>query len=119
MHIAITAKGTKLTDAIENYVEKKLGGLEKFFPDIIRAEVVVGMETHHHLKGKVFFVECKFAVPGHDVFAKKTAEGVYEAIDLLHDHLKIELEKHKAKLRNRTSKENVARRNNKEYRSEE
>ena len=119
MRITIVGRGTKLTDAIEAYLDKKINSLEKFFPGIIRADVAVGVETHHHLKGEIFFVECKLGVPGHDVFGKQTAAGVYEAMDLLHGQLKADLEKHKAKLHGRKTDDNQARRKNKEYRSEE
>ncbi len=119
MRITIVGRGAKLTSAIESYLDKKISSLEKFFPGIIRANIAMGMETHHHLKGKIFFVECKLEVPGYDVFGKQTSESVYEATDRLHNHLKVELEKHKVKLRSRKSKENQARRKNKEYGIEE
>lgn len=115
MQILITGRGLDLTGAIEEYVIKKLEGLGKFFSDIIRANVLVGQETHHHLKGEIFFAECKLEVSGHDVFCKETAKSLYEAIDMLRDHLAADLKKHKAKLSFDGKKEKVGARQNKEY----
>ncbi len=118
MKIVISGRGVELTEAIKDYVQKKFGGLEKFFACIARADVTIGMENHHHQKGEIFFAECKLAVPGNDVFDKKTAGSVYAAVDLLHDYLAAELKKHKAKLRGNEKKQKTARRNNKEYNPE-
>ena len=118
MQIIISGRGVKLTDAIEDYVNKKINGLEKFFKGIIRAEVIVGMETHHHNKGEIFYAECKLEVPGHDVFAKKTDKTVYSAIDAMRDFLEGELKKHKAKLHGNERKKQASRRDNKEYHDE-
>lgn len=115
MQIIISGRGLALTDAIENYVNKKFGGLEKYFAGIIRADVTVGQETHHHLKGEIFFAECKLEVPGVDSFVKKTGKDLYATIDILKDHLEGELKKHKAKLRSGVKKSKVAGRSNKEY----
>ncbi|MBI5729043.1 MAG: ribosome-associated translation inhibitor RaiA [Candidatus Magasanikbacteria bacterium] len=116
MQIIISGKGVDLTDAIENYVSRKINGLDKFSPGIIRATVVVGVETKHHLKGKIFYAECKVEISGNDIFAKKTAKDVYAAIDLLKDQLERELKKHKVKLQNTKKRRQIASRNNKEYR---
>lgn len=115
MQILITGRGLELTQPIESYINKKINGLDKFFDGIIRADVVVAMETHHHNKGQIFFAECKLEVPGYDVFIKKEAGGVYEAVDILRDHLETDLKKHKAKLKGNEKKIKRARRDNKEY----
>lgn len=118
MQIIITGRGIKLTDAIEDYVNKKINSLEKFFPGIVRAEVVVGVDNHHHKKGTIFVAECRLSVPGNDVFASKLELTLYKAIDKVRDYLEGELKKHKAKLRGNERRKNVTRRNNKEYHSE-
>ncbi len=98
MQIIISGKGVELTAGIESYVNKKMVSLEKFFQGIIRADVVVGVETRHHVKGAKFFAECKLEIPGNDVFDKKIGNTLYEAIDSIRDHVEAELKKRKSKL---------------------
>lgn len=116
MQIIISGKGVDLTDAIEDYVNRKMGGMEKFLPNIIRITVVVGVETRHHQKGDIFYAECKIEVPGNDLFAKKTAASAYEAIDLLKNKLESELKKNKVKIRSIKKRTQALARRNKEYR---
>lgn len=119
MQIIISGKGLPLTGAIESYVTKKLAGLEKFFKDIVRADVVVGEETRHHVKhDDKFFAECKLEVPGYDVFHRSFGTGLYEAVDLLKDHLEMELKKYKNKLRAGKKQAQKSVRKSKEYNPE-
>ena len=118
MQILITGKGIELTPAIEAYVNEKISKLAKFFPGIMRVEIIVGMETHHHQKGEVFLAEAKIPLPGTDIFVKLEASSLYAAIDLLHDRLETELKKHKVKLRKDTKKNKLIGRENKAYHEE-
>ena len=79
MQINITGKNIDLTESIKDYVEKKIGSLEKFYDQIIRASVIVGKESHHHLKGDVFVCECKLDLTGDDLFISKTEPDLYKA----------------------------------------
>lgn len=116
MQIIISGKGVDLTDAIEDYVNRKMSGMDKFLPNIISTSVVVGVETKHHLKGDIFYAECKIEAPGHDLFAKKTAATAYEAIDLLKNKIEGELKKNKLKTRSVAKKRaEASARRNKEY----
>lgn len=117
MQIIISGKGVDLTDAIEDYVNRKMSGMDKFLPSIMRISVVVGVETKHHQKGDIFYAECKLEAPGNDLFAKKTATTAYEAIDLLKNKVEGELKKNKLKNRSVAKKRTQATaRRNKEYR---
>lgn len=115
MQIIITGKNIELTDAIKAYVEKKIGGLDKFYSGIIRAQVEVGMDSKHHLKGKVFVAECKLEVPGNDLFASKMEKTLYKAIDKVKDYLGAELKKRKAKTMEQDKKDKRLARSSKEY----
>jgi putative sigma-54 modulation protein len=115
MQITITGKGIDLTPAIEEYVNKKIEGLEKFYDQIIRAHVVVGLESHHHTKGDVFMAECKVEVPGKDLFAIKNESTLYKAIDKIRDYLEHELKKHKMKQREKFKQDKLEAREKKEY----
>ncbi len=112
MQIITSGKGIELTDAIKDYVDKKISGLDKFHPNIIRAVVEVGIESHHHQKGDIFVAECKLEIPGKDLFASKTENTLYKAIDKVRDYLEAEIKKSKEKTR---EKDKVQVRANKEY----
>lgn len=115
MQVIITGRGIELTDAIKDYAEKKISGLDKFYGQIIRAVVTVGLETHHHQKGDIFFCECKLEIPGNDLFASKTENTLYRAIDKVHSDLENELKKRKAKTQTKNKKTKQTIRTSKEY----
>lgn len=115
MQIIISGKGVSLTDAIEDYVNKKINALDKYLPGIIRADVVLGKETKHHAKGDIFFAECKLEVVGNDIFYRSVAGDVYAAIDAVRARLEGELKKRKGKLRGNLKKRQTTVRKNKEY----
>lgn len=119
MHIIISGKHMDLTDAIENYVTKKVNGLDKYYKGIIRVDVVVGEDMKRHRKGNLFFAEAKVEVPGYDVFVRKESGTLYAAIDDLKDNLERELKKHKAKMEGSLKKRRSVGRQKKEYTPEE
>ena len=112
MKINIQGTGIELTGAIKDYAEEKIGSLVKFFDNIQSADIDVGMNSHHHQKGKVYYAEVNLSVPGRLVRVVKEAEDLYKAIDKVKDHLKVELEKMKEKMR---AKDKKVLRGNKEY----
>ena len=99
MVINIATKEIESTQAIQQYVTEKIESLSKYFDTITRVDAVVGMDGHHHNKGKVYFAEMNVHVPGHTVFCKKESEDMYKAVDKVKDHLKVDLEKIKGKMR--------------------
>ena len=115
MQVIISGKGMELTEAIKDYVEKKIESLDKFYDHIIRAHVMVGVESHHHNKGKIFIAECKLEIPGNDVFASKNEKTLYKAVDKVRDYLEAELLKHKVKEREKDKKDKRKVRDTKEY----
>ncbi len=104
MNTNIKGTGITLTDAIKDYAEEKIGGLVKFFDNIQSADIDVGMQSHHHLKGKVYYAEVNLSVPGKVIRVVKESEDLYKAIDKVKDHLKVELEKMKEKMRRKDKK---------------
>ena len=115
MKIQITGRGIELTEAIKDYASKKTESLNKFYNDrVLRAEIILGINSRHHNKGNMFFAECKLQVPGKDLFASKQADTLYKGIDMIRDYLELELKKYKLKQRV-TEKEKKERRKAKEY----
>ena len=101
MKINIKASGIELTEAIKQYATEKIESLTKYFNEIQQADIDVGMKSHHHLKGKVYYVEINLYLPGKILRVSKNTEDLYKAIDKVKDHLKVELEKFKGKKRQR------------------
>lgn len=99
MNIQIKGTGIELTDAIKQYAEDKVKMLEKFFDRITDVAIDVGMESHHHLKGKIYYAEVNMRVPGKLIRVRKNAVDLYKAIDKVKDHLKVELQEMKEKRR--------------------
>jgi len=112
MKLNIQGTGIELTEAIKEYATEKIGGLVKFFDNIQSADIDVGMDSHHHLNGKVYYAEVNLSVPGKMVRVVKQSEDLYKAIDKVKDHLKVELEKMKEKMR---KKDKTVLRGEKEY----
>ena len=107
MIINIKATGMELTPAIRQYAEDKINSLNKFFDNIVQADIDVGMTTHHHRKGKIFYAEVNLHVPPHGKLERivKEEEDLYKAIDKVKDHFKVELERMKEKLRHKDKQE--------------
>lgn len=101
MIITLHATGMELTEALKQYCNEKVSGLVKYFDNIQKAEVDIGMRTHHHQKGKIYYCDVNIHIPGKIVRVEKDAEDLYKAIDKVKDHLKVELQDAKERMRDR------------------
>lgn len=97
----IHGTGIELTEAIKAYAEEKIGGLTKFFENIQQIKIDIGVRSNHHNKGDIYFAEVTMQIPGHTVRVVKEEADLYKAIDKVKDHLKVDLEKVKEKMRRR------------------
>lgn len=92
------------TDAIKNYLAKKLSGLEKYLAHVDTPHklfVELAKTTEHHKSGKIFYAEADIVIPGGHLRAEAEAESLYAAVDKLHDEIRRQLkslkDKHYAK----------------------
>ncbi len=99
MKVNIQATNIEMTDALKAHAQDRAESLQKFFDNIQQVDVDFGMDNHHHQKGKVFYAEMKVIVPGKNLYVRKDAEDLYKAIDKVKDHLKVEFDKLKGKMR--------------------
>ncbi len=84
MKINIKATNIELTDAIRDYVNSKVGVVEKFLKNdkeelIIQAEV--GKTSNKHKKGDYFRAEFNVEVSGKNYYVSSQKSNLYEAID--------------------------------------
>ena len=95
MNIAIKGTHLDLTPSIKQYVEEKVGHLEKFI-NVMEAKVELDRDKHHH-SGQVFRAEVMLVVGGKLMRADATAEDIYSAVDLVIPKLKEQVAKFKDK----------------------
>jgi putative sigma-54 modulation protein len=74
-------------------IEKKVNKLSRFFDNIIEAQVFLKLEDTKLPENKV--VEIRLAIPGNDVFAKRTSEKFEIALDEVVEALRRQLKKKK------------------------
>ncbi len=104
MNITINATNIDLTSSLREHAEEKIGSLEKYFDNIIKADIDIGKRSNHHQKGKIYYAEVNIKVPNKTLRVVKDAEDLYKAVDKVKDHFKIELQKMKEKMRDKNRK---------------
>ncbi len=101
MRIIIKATNIQLSPSIKQYIEEKIGGLERFLkkfdPNLVEARVEVGMITRGQRKGDIYLTEVNLGLNGHMIRAEKTEESLNAAIDLVRDELAREIKHYKEK----------------------
>jgi len=83
----------KLTD----FIEKKVNKIERYFDNIVDVEVFLRLQNSQELDNKI--AEIRIKVPGSDLFAQRQSKTFEEAVDDCVDALKIQIQKHKDKVR--------------------
>lgn len=105
MRITIRGKNMELTEAIKDYINNKIEGLEKFSAlggstgegeeggnhSVSIADVEVGVLTHHHKSGQIFSAVATLTFPKHRIRAEAQAEDIYQAIDEVRDKLEMNM----------------------------
>ena len=97
MNIRINAVRFDADTKLEEFIEKKVSKLARYFDDIINAEVYLKLENSPDIENKV--VEIKLDIPGGDLFARKHTRSFEESTDIVVDALKQQILRHKEKLR--------------------
>ena len=94
MKINVKSKHMEITPAIEQYAEKKVERLPRYFDRVQQIEVLIDREK------KAYNVEIIVDVEKHDSFvATSEDEDLYAAIDVGVDRMIRQLTDHKKKLR--------------------
>ncbi|MBD2868421.1 ribosome hibernation-promoting factor, HPF/YfiA family [Paenibacillus arenilitoris] len=94
MNYNIRGQRFQVTDALRDYVEKKLNRLDKYFEEPIASETNVTLAV---TKGK-HTVEVTIPLPGVMLRAEEKSEDMYASIDLVTDKLERQIRKHKTKV---------------------
>lgn len=67
VHTEISFHGMEGTEALRADIEKHVGKLERFAPEMIRCTVVLEPAEHRHHKGNRFVVRIRATLPGAEV----------------------------------------------------
>ena len=103
MKINIKAKNIEITEAIQDYVEKRVTNLEKILSQIessggeILVNFEVGKSTNHHKSGDVFHSDCLININGKKFYASSDKEDLYQTIDDIKENLFRDISKNKDK----------------------
>jgi ribosomal subunit interface protein len=104
LKLNIKATNIKLDDFLYDYINEKIGGLDKFIEGIdsnAQAWVEVGKPSRHHKKGaEEFYAEVNIELSGRGKTIIRAEAGQWDlkmAIDEVKDKLQIELGKYKGK----------------------
>ena len=100
MQINLTCKNIELTEAIQDYINKRVTNLEKLLSRIEEAKgkVTVKFElarSTNHNKGDVFHADSLINIDGKEFYAEADGQGLYEVIDEVKQSLYQEINKNK------------------------
>ncbi len=101
MEIFVRGDKIKVTKAIQDYAQEKLGRIEKYLgdSDSVRATVMVNVKGHNQK------VEVTIPLKTVILRAEETRDDLYAAIDVVVDKLERQIRKNKTKLQSKKMKE--------------
>ncbi|MBW5448456.1 ribosome-associated translation inhibitor RaiA [Cohnella sp. CFH 77786] len=94
MKYNIRGQRMEVTDALRDYVEKKLGRLERYFEATPQSDVQVTLAV---TKGQ-HAIEVTIPLPGVLLRAEEKREDMYASVDFVVDKLERQIRKHKTKV---------------------
>lgn len=98
MKINISAVHFNLKPDVRDYAAEKVGHLEKYYKNIISADVRITCD-HEDTAGSTYTLKTKIKIPGKDIFAETSCRNLFEGIDDLEGKLKEQILKTKEKTR--------------------
>lgn len=101
MNINIRGENLEVTSALRDYVDKKLGRLERYLNTPLPTDVQVTLNV---IKDKQN-VEVTIPLPGVMLRAEEKNDDMYASIDLVVDKLERQIRKHKTKVNRKFSKD--------------
>ena len=93
MQLNLTGHHVEITDALREYVQKKLERVERHFDKVSNTHVILSVESLRHK------AEATVNMSGNNIFAESTEDDMYAAIDTLIDKLDRQVLKHKGKFK--------------------
>ncbi len=85
MNIIVKGSHLEVTSAIDEYLVKRLKGIEKFLDVNAKVEADLGKTTNHHKNGDIFRAELNISNNGEQTRVEAESEDLYSAIDMVKD----------------------------------
>jgi len=102
MKIIVQATNFKLVEALSDFIDGKMGDLERSLgradSESVEARVEVGKPSGHHKKGDVFYAEVNLKMPGRLLRATSESWDLRIAITEVKDELQRQIRKYKEKM---------------------
>jgi putative sigma-54 modulation protein len=95
VQITVRGKNIEVTPPLREYVEKKVGKIEKYFDIPLTAQVTLSLEHDRHI------VEVTVPLDGMLLRGEKSSGDMYSSIDLVIETLEKQIEKFKTKIARR------------------
>lgn len=102
MQFSTKATNIELSQAIDDYLDKKLSVLDKHIDssdESANAQIELEKTTEHHRSGDIFRAEINLHIAGKNMRVDETAGDLYSAIDSMKDGIARELTSYKKKKR--------------------
>ncbi|MFZ3172102.1 MAG: ribosome-associated translation inhibitor RaiA [Carboxydocellales bacterium] len=101
MNINLRGKNVEVTDALKEYVQKRIGKLEKYLGILQEAQVTLVVERNKHR------VEVTIPVNGMIIRGEESSGDMYASIDLVFEKLEKQINKYRGKI-NKKLREPIA-----------
>ena len=100
MELVIRGDKIKVTEAMKNYIEEKVGKLDKYIEDSsnIRANVLVKVKNHNQI------IEITIPLKSFILRSEESQEDIYAAVDKAVDKLERQIRKNKTRLMSKQAK---------------
>lgn len=100
MKITIKGRNIDVTEALRQYIEKRITKFERFLNEVGEAIITVSTEKFTHK------IDVLFKVNGHLIQAEGKTEDLYSAVDQVVEKLEKQVLKYKEKIQNKNKKSN-------------
>lgn len=98
MKVLVRGRNIEVTDALKDYVTKRLGKLDKYLDNLGDAQVTLAVEKESHR------IEVTIPVNGMILRGEEATGDMYTSIDMVVEKLEKQIEKFKGKLTRRAGK---------------
>jgi putative sigma-54 modulation protein len=97
MEMTIRGKNIEMTPALKEYIEEKIGRLERYFEGVNFVDVALTVERNRSIE-KTQRAEVTMHVNGNVIRAEEASVSMYSSVDIVVEKLERQLKKYKSKI---------------------